>query len=217
MGVIFALGIGGAVLFMVRGCASNISPEAANIVLEKSGKSYLYSSLGSSLVKMSIEKGESPAAITCIQVYKDGDTYFVAPNNMKTLIDVMANNVEVHEYKEASYEGYVTSAENEAYSLESKFRSTKTIGQQITVFSVSAKKEDGATLDIEWSFNPKTGDYFGTKNCEVKSFWIQTNPSPGETVISSKDFLVIGLDKLSKFFSRKVEYDEETQVLFVKE
>ena len=201
---------------MIRGCTSNISPEPANIVLEKNNKSYVYSSLGTILVKSSIEKKESPAALTCVEVYKDGDEYYVAPNRMKALIDVMADNVEIHEYKEESYEGYVTSGMDEVYSQESKFRSTKTIGEQVTVYSVSIKNKEGDSLVIEWSFNPKTGDYFGTKNCAAKSFWIQTNPSPGETVISSKDFLVIGLNKLAKFFGRKVEYDEETQVLFVR-
>ncbi len=215
-GIVLVLSLGMGIFFMFNGCAGNISPEAANMILEKKGKQYLFSALGSTAVKQSIEKGESPAAFTSIQVYKDGDVYYVHPADMEPVVNVMAEEVELHDYKEASYDGYVTGLPAESFELKTHYRSTKTIGQQLIVSELTIRNKQKKSRLIKWEFDPKTGEYTALKNCEVHSFWIQTNPSPGETVISSKDFLVVPIDELAGFFGVKAEYSEETQLLFIR-
>ena len=118
--------------------------------------------------------------------------------------------------KKKSYQGYVTSGTNEVYGMTTSYESTENIGEQLTVFNVRlGQVEKRAELIVRWNYNPKTGEYKALENCEVRSFWIQTNPSPGETVISSEDFLVVDLKTLQEFYGNAFEYDAEGKVLYV--
>lgn len=215
-GVFLAVAIGGAVFFMIRGCEGNVSPDVANLALKSDGKTYVYSQLSSTIVKKTITENQSPSAMAFVQIYKDGDKYFVAPNVMREVVDLFSGNYQKHVYKEKSYEGYVTSGTNEVFGISTSYESTDKIGEQLTVYSVRlGQVEKRAELIIRWSFNSKTGEYKALENCIVKSFWIQTNPSPGETVISSKDFLVVSIATLQEFYGDSFEYDAEGKVLYI--
>lgn len=213
-GLLVILSLGAGIFFLVRGCAGNISPDVANLAFKTGEKTYVYSNLGSTLVKMSLDKNESPAAMAFSLVYKDGENYFVEPNNMQAIVDVMSGNIKFFEYQEKNCNGYITSDTGRVYSLEMTYESTEKIGEQLMVYRVNLKNKN-KSHQIDWTFNSKTGESEALKNCKVKSFWIQTNPSPGETVVSSRDFLVVDLKELARFYSCSIEYDPETRVLYV--
>lgn len=213
-GMIFALMIGGGIFMGIRSCSSNISPDIANLALKTNGKTFLYSNLGSLNVQMSIDKNESPAAMAFVKVYKDDEEYFVEPKDMQSVIDLMSGNTALFEYEEKSYEGYVTSDTAVNYKSSLSYESTAKVGEQLSVHSVQLKN-DADSMSIQWKFNPKTGENIAVSNCAVRSFWFQTNPSPGETVISSEDFLVVKLKALCKFYNCTFEYDPEAMVLYI--
>lgn len=214
-GLFLTIFIGGSMLLLFRGCSENISPEAANVALNTNGKTYLYSVMGDFIVQNSIEKGESPALAPSLEVYKNNDDFYVAPIRMKALADVMAGDTKLYEYKEPSYDGYAVSNEKVGFEMSTKVKTTETIGEQITAFTATLRNADGEEMRIEWEMNPSTAEYKAISNCEVKSFWVQTNPSPGETVISGEDFLVVHIDKLAEFYKCSVTYDPETRLFFV--
>lgn len=171
--------------------------------------------MGDFIVEASIEKGESPAAAPSLEVYKNNDDFYVSPIRMKALADVMAGDTKLHDYKEPSYDGYVVSLHNVGFDVSTKVKTTETIGEQLTAFTATLKNEAGEEMTVEWELNPSTAEYKAVSNCEVKSFWVQTNPSPGETVISGEDFLVIHINKLAEFYECAVSYDPETRLFFV--
>lgn len=214
--VIFIISIGIGLFFIFRGCAGNISPEVVNIVLEKNGKKYLYSPMRKELVQMSIDRGESPAAMRSILVYKDGEDYFLDPAQLSAVAGIMSGRCNLHAYREASYDGYVTSTGEESYVFHSRFKSTENIGRQLTFSDVTLFNARGDSMMIQWKFDPTSGEYHAIKNCQVHAFWVQTNPSPGETVISSKYFLVVPLRGLARFFHCRAAYSEEQKLLFVR-
>ncbi|GEM_PF-3570390 len=213
--VVASLVIG--IFFIVKSCTSNISPDVANLALDKNGSIFLFSPLGNNVVSSSLESGQSPAASAFVRVYKDDDEFYVEPGSMKEIVDVFSNNYILHPYEEKSYEGYVTSSDtSDAFSISTSFESTEKVGEQLTIFSVPLRHDEKRDeMIVRWSFNPKSGVYKARENCEVHSFWFQTNPSPGETVISAEDFLVINLNKLAKFYNKSFRYDADEQVLYI--
>ncbi|PWL23408.1 MAG: hypothetical protein DCO96_16290 [Fluviicola sp. XM-24bin1] len=214
--VVILLAIGGGVFAMVGSCSDDISPDISNVILETKGKKYLYSSLGSETVKQQLEAKSSPAAMADLAVYKDGDAFYVDPMNMRALVNLMSGNVETFDYKEKSYDGYVTIGTEDAYKIEQQYVSTSKVGKQAVKQIVTLTNTKGKTMLISWNFDPSTGEHKAIKNCEVRGFWFQTNPQPGETVISSEDFLVVPAKKLAKFFGCKIAFDRETKVFTVK-
>ena len=104
-GIFLTLALGGGIFFMVRGCAGNISPDVANLALKTEGKTYVYSQLGSTIVKKSIKENKSPNAMAFVQVFKDNDEFFVAPGMMKEVAHLFAGNYETHAYEEKKLSG----------------------------------------------------------------------------------------------------------------
>lgn len=211
--LVLSLGIG--VFFMVGACSSESNPVLSNIILESNDGNFLYSNLSSTIVQSKIDQGESPAAIANLEFYIDGEDLYLNPNTMSSLVKVLANEVNKHPFKEASYDGYLSEGDGMSYTVETKFKGSETIGKQVMLYSVVLKNSQGAEKIIEWKYDPESGEAEPVKNCENHSFWIQTRPAPGETVYSTRDFLVVKLKDIAKFFNRKYRFDEETKVLFV--
>ena len=213
-GIFFALALGIGIFFAFGSC-SNVSPDVATLALKKDGKVYLYAAGSSEWVDASLAKKESPASMAFVQVHKDDDKHYLTPLLMAKVVQAMAGDTKLHNYKEKSYDGYFTANDNLAFDIKTRQESTEVIGEQLTISEMTVKNEDGEELPISWSFNPKQNEYKAYKNCLVKSFWFETNPSPGETVISSKDFLVVNLHGLCSFFKCSYEYDSDHQVLYI--
>ncbi len=212
--VLSAIGFG--LFFGIKGCTEDISPDQAGIILEVNGKKYLYANSPTSIVKKSIEEGNSPAANPTLKIYKDGDQLFVDPLNAKALIYLMSGEYELSDFKEVSYDGYVTMEAGEAFSFENSYRSTKTIGKQKSHNELTLKNKNGEEMQVIWERDPSTSEVTPIRNCQVRGFWTKTHPAPGETVVSSEDRFVVSLGKLANFFGCKYSYNRETKILTVK-
>ncbi len=200
-----------AIPFLIfRSCEKNISPDLAHIALQINGKTYMYTSGNYKEINKSVSMGFVP-------IYKDDEEYFVQPSYLNQIANTMGGNVDLFEFKEASHDGYFSvNNQDTLYHEQSEIVTTATIGEQITKTTVTLRNKANSSMSIVWSFSNKTAEYKAGKNCEVHSFWTKTTVQPGETNISTQDFLVIPLSRLAKFYGCSVSYDSETKVLFIK-
>jgi hypothetical protein len=210
---IFVFGLG--IFFMVRGCTSDISPISANFLIVQNNKRFLYSVLDGNTMQATVQAGQTPASMQAILVYKDGDAIFLAPSTIDKLCAALRGDYTLHAMKDGSVDGYFTVQSAEGFNLETKFKNTQKLGEQLIVNHVKLENKQGKVLDIRWTLNPKTYEFTGLKNCEVHSFWIETNPSPGETVYSTTDYLVVPVKTLADFFGRKISFDPESALLMI--
>ncbi len=213
----FVIFMVGGMFFLFKGCSSESSPIISDLVLEKGGKKFLYAEIGEDAVKAAIQSGNSPQLFKTLNVYQDGGAYFVGPSTILKLVAIASGEYTVHTYKEASVDGYVTVRNVGNYTSEVKFKTSAKLGEQDMMNTVTLKNSKGAEMTIRWTMNSKTGEYSNLKNCEMHAFWVQSNPVPGQTVISSVDYLVVPLETLSLFFNRKMTFDPETGVLTIAE
>ena len=200
-----------AVPFLIfRSCEKNISPSLAHIALQINGKTYMYASGNYKEIKKSVSMG-------FVAIYKDDEAFFVRTTDLKTIANTMGGNVELFEFKEASHDGYFSvNNQDTLYHEQSDIVTTATIGEQIRKYVVTLRDKSNKTMNISWSYNQKTSEYKASKNCEIHSFWTKTTVQPGETNISTQDYLVIPLNKLAKFYGCSISYDRETNVLYIK-
>jgi hypothetical protein len=200
-----------AVPFLIfRSCEKNISPSLAHIALQINGKTYMYASGNYKEINKSVPMGFVP-------IYKDDEAYFVQPSYLNQIANTMGGNVELFEFKEASHDGYFSiNNQDTLYHEQSEIVTTATIGEQIRKTTVTLRNKANSSMNISWSFSDKTSEFKAGKNCENHSFWIKTTVQPGETNISTQDYLVIPLSRLAKFYGCSVSYERETNVLFIK-
>jgi len=211
--IILSFGFG--VFFLVKSCSSDISPVSANILLEKGGKKYLFSALPSDLVQQSIDNGSLPAVFDNLLVYKDGDDYYLSPSTIQNVASVAAGEYRLHPHAAAATSGYVSAAMKSSYAMNTSYRSTSELGRQDIVNKVVLTNARGKHLNIAWTQNAKEYEFYNMKNCEVHAFWIETNPAPGQVVISSNDYLVVSVDVLAKFFGCSIRFDPEANLLII--
>lgn len=213
-GLLWPLGIG--IFFASKGCTED-APAIVNLVLKEDGKTYLFSNLGADAVAASLERNESPTSMHFLKLYVD-DKLYIPPADIKEVVNMMAGNYKIHPYKEKSCDGYVTSGDEELFEFSSKNEMTENIGEQIVKSSVIVKRPDArASFKITWERNAD-GEIIPTKNCELVSFWVETNPDPGTSVYNTEDILLVDLDNLNKYFGNKAQlsFDEENKVLYIK-
>lgn len=213
----FVISMVGGMFFLFKGCSSETSPIISDLLLEKGGKKFLYAEIGEDAVKAALAQGNSPQLFKILLVYQDDDAYFVAPSSITKLAAIASGEYAVHSYKEASVDGYVTVGMVGNHTSEVKFKTGAKIGEQDMINTVTLKNAKGAEMTIRWTMNSKTGEYSNLKNCEMHAFWVQSNPAPGQTVISSAEYLVVPLETLSTFFKRKMSFDKEMGVLTIAE
>lgn len=215
--VIMIVSLALGMFFLIRSCNSGSSPVTANILLKKNGKNYLFSALGSFIVKNALEKGGSPQLFDSFLVYQDDSEYFLVPSTIENLAAMASGEYEIHAFKEEVIDGYVTAKNEKSFAITTKFKTTAKLGEQDMVNTVVLKNSKGRELKIEWTLNSKRAEYSKLKNCEMHSFWIESSPAPGETVYSSTEFLVVPLKTLGTFFDRKMSFDPETNLLTIAE
>lgn len=193
-----------------KSCEKNTSPKLAHIALQINGKTYMYASGNYKEIKKSVPMGFVPICI-------DDDAYFIEANYLEKIVHIMGGNVDLYEFKEASHDGYFSiNKQDTLYIEQSEMHTTATIGEQIRKYVVTLRDKSNKTMNISWSYNQKTSEYTAGDNCEVHSFWIKTSVQPGDTRLSTMDFLVVSLSRLAKFYGCSVSYDDETKVLFIK-
>lgn len=215
--VVIIASMGFGMFFLFKSCNSVSSPVVSNVLLKKDGGNYLFSPLGSFIVKGALEKGESPQIFNSLLVYQDGLEYFLVPSTLESIAGIANGEYELHPFKDVNIAGYVTAKNENSYSMSTKFKTGAKLGEQDMQNTVTLNNSKGEALKIEWTMNSKRAEYSKLTNCEMHAFWIQSNPAPGETVYSTKDFLVVPLKTLATFFDRKMSYDTETNLIVIEE
>lgn len=190
----------------------------ANLALTLDGKTYLYCNLGNNLVESSIAKNESPAVQPFLQLF-DFEGLFIEPYYLTEITSILTDSCKIHEFQEKSYDGYVTVDQaNASYKFEMKAESTENIGEQITRNTVTLYKQNQKdSIQIIWKKLNQSGNCLPVKNCLIKEFNVAQHPAAGETVISGKDFVVVDLNALLKFYNNKasLEYNPEEEILYI--
>jgi hypothetical protein len=197
--------------------ASQTKNTIVNLALKKNNETYVFSKLGSFITKISIEKNESPSVFPFLQVFDD-EGLFVSPDNLEDIVNVIGGNYELFPYKEKSYEGYFTGAEESLYQSNNVNRSTEVVGQQMRENTITLSTLNSSDIfEIVYEQNPKSGDYTAIRNCELKSFRITRSYRPGESTTSSEDYLMVNLDDIVTFYDPniKLELNDEEQLLYV--
>lgn len=211
--IIFSFGIG--VFFMMRGCTSDVSPIMSNLLLEKNGKRYLLTMQATDAVEELVAEGKTPAVSSATFIYKDGDEVYMSPLGLSQLVAVLRASYTIHPMKDGSVDGYLTTDPDTGLTVKNEFKSSQNLGEQHQAFTVTLENKKGKKKLIRWTFNPKESSYYGMKNCEIHGFWTETRPSPGETVWSTTDYLVVSVSSLAEFFHAKIEFDEESELLII--
>ncbi|WP_420602937.1 hypothetical protein [Flagellimonas sp.] len=197
---------------------SETSNGVVNLVLKKNNKVYVYSNMGSTIVQSSIAKRESPSTMAFIQMYEEDDKLYIAPNNVKDIVNLLCGNYQIHDYPEKSSDGYVTSGSSTCFESTYVNQTTKNIGEQVSVNTVKLTSENtGKTFNVISETNKRTFKSKALKNCYEKSFMIKTSVQPGEFVIASKDFIMVNLQDVVDFYGNKVTLtlNKEEQILYV--
>lgn len=189
----------------------------ANITLHESGKTYLYSKMGQQIVASQIESGQSPTVMPFLEVFSTKKGIFLNPLHAKEVICLINGAYQIFPYQEPSFDGYVTLNSHAPYRLTVENQAGKKIGKQFVVYHLHLQNESGREKEIVWSINTSSGEMKAIQNCNLKSFSIQSNPHPGETVISSKKLVVIDVEDLISFFGNgiRAEYDKKNALLHI--
>lgn len=212
----------GAILFMgfmvYKMLTSATNNSVVNLVLQKEGKTFLYSYMNAYVVENSIDKKESPVVFPFLQIFEEDDKLYVAPDKLKDIINLLCGNYQIHEYLEKSTDGYVTSGTIPCFQISSKNQTTEKIGEQIQVYTVKLTHlNSGDSFNIKWSVNTKTRESKALENCHEKSFMIKTSVQPGEFAIASEDFVMVDLQEVINFYEKKiaVTLNKEEQLLYI--
>lgn len=211
---IIPLGFG--IFFLVKSLLSDSSPQMANIVVKKNGKSYIYSNMGKFIVENAIKNKRSPAVIATTLIYKDEDEIFLDPMNLSNFSSLLSGNCKYYDYKDISVDGYVTQDSMSTNNLKTWIRSTKQIGIQL-IENLLVLENGKKKFPIIWSVNSSTGEKTAVKNCEKHAFYVKSNPYPGKTVFSSKDFIVVNLSKIDRYFNLKTNYNSDEKILYIEQ
>lgn len=151
---IIPLGFG--IFFLVKSLLSDSSPQMANIVVKKNGKSYIYSNMGKFIVENAIKNKRSPAVIATTLIYKDEDEIFLDPMNLSNFSSLLSGNCKYYDYKDISVDGYVTQDSMSTNNLKTWIRSTKQIGIQL-IENLLVLENGKKKFPIIWSVNSSTG------------------------------------------------------------
>lgn len=204
------------VIISFIGCSFQSDLQLVNLALKKEGKTYVFTQLNDIVTSQLISQKQSPMAMPFLKIFMDEKLY-VSPLDLKELTSLLGGDYNLYEYQEPSYEGYVNTEGKQFYTLTTNTQGTETIGQQEIVYTVTLKNAAGQTKNISWSQLGMSTKQVAKENCQLKSFNIVTNPHPGETVMSSQDFVVVSVNDLTQFFSQSVTHDQENQLLFIGE
>ncbi len=204
-----------AILFTLQMETDNA---VVNLVLKQGDKVYVYSKQGTVTVQNTLSKKESPVVSPFIQIFEEDDVLYIAPDNIWDLANLLCGNFVRHDFKERNQDGYLTSGKSECVSSLMKNQSTGNIGEQVRVNTLKlTHPESNRIFEISWEQNLKTYKFKALKNCKEKSFMVTTSPYPGKTTLSSKEFIMVDLEDLQKFYNPaiKLELDAENQLLYL--
>jgi hypothetical protein len=132
-------------------------------------------------------------------------------------VSILGGDYTLFDYQEKSYDGYMATDGKKHFELKTATKSTEKIGEQLIHFTTKLQNDEGDSMNIVWSQISMTLKQEAIKNCELKSFNIQTKPHPGETITSSKKMIVVNLADIAQFFDYQgtIELDEDNHLLYL--
>ncbi|MEL6537749.1 MAG: hypothetical protein AAFQ98_20175 [Bacteroidota bacterium] len=206
--------IGGLSLFLSWGFQGEVV--RVNLALKEPGKTFLYSQETTAAVAQQLAEGQSPMVLPVHEILTDGDELYVQPVNMQALVQLMAGEVQYHEYAEPSYDGYLSAAPQRAFRLETHTQATETIGEQLIAYTITLTNSTGKEKVIRFTLSPTTYDPQALENCQVEKFKVTSQPAPGEIVTSIRPFVVVPVQEIADFFGVSgVRWERSTGLLYV--
>ena len=198
----------------LKSCKDDFSPDYASLFVEMNGKKYGAVSGGMTLTS------DRSWPLAQVEVYKDGDQFFVSPkaSELGLVFDAMIGNVTVSAKSEHTYDGYfVQGAKFESTTSRVETRATETLGEQGFVDVVTIHNRDGESMDIKKMRVGNTTEQTCLTGCEIRTFWSWAQPHPGKNVMAPVDIPVISVSKLAAFsHGATVIYDRELKLLLIK-
>jgi len=187
------------------------------LALQKNNKTYLFSSLGTVIVKKSIAKGESPMAIKAISLVEADNQLFVFPEGLENIVQLISGNYVIHDYQEKSFEGYVTKGKDNIYTSTYKNEPSEKIGESILTGNIQIKNSNNSKpLNIAWKTNTSSQEKQALQNCILRSITIRLH-APGRISLVNKDFIMIDLQTILDFYNNKAKlnYNAEEKILYI--
>ncbi len=214
LGAVFIIGL----CWTFWGKFSKTETAVVNLVLQEQDRVYLISLLGSSHVKQHISKQNSPEVMPFIQIFEEDGSLYIQPKDLKEIVNILCGNYRVHDYPEKSFEGYITTTQMKCMNHFVRNENTSKIGEQIKVNELSLTSPvSDSTFTIKWSTNYISQQTEVLENCLRKHFRVIEKPHPGQTFASTKEFVVVNLEEIARFYGKGITFslDLENQLLFI--
>ncbi len=202
---------------MLASCSFSTSDDrkSVNLILKKDGKLYLFSTLGTFVTKNSLDKNMSPAIVETTKIVEKEGKFFVQPTHLKNIVNLISGNYVLLDYKEKSFDGYVTEGEFDVYDKKYGSESTEKIGKMISTANVFITDTSNIKkYHISWQRNPNQKPL---KNCVEMSLWTDKSYKPGETSVVKEKYIMIDLNTIVEYFNFKVKLDyvKDDELLYV--
>ena len=201
-------------LFCFSACSE--SQKSVNIALKSKGKTYLYSIMNKTIVEQQLAKGEMPSMMNSTAVVTDGNQLFMDASKVKTISNILGNNIELFPKQETSFDGYFIEGEKTIFTQQLKNKDSGKIGQIAGVMEVTLTHPvNGTTYLISWQISPELK---ALKNCELQSLTVKYSENSSNE-FTSKDFVMVNLEDINSFFGGhySLRYDENVSLLYVEE
>lgn len=141
---IFVLSIG--IIFFSSYLETNSS--VVNLALKKNDKTYVFCKAGTARVQYSLDRNESPSILGFIQIFEENNNLYADPIHIREITNILCGNYIIHNFKEHSYDGYVTSGQQNCFKNTFKNKSTENIGEQVRLNTVELTNLESGNMHL---------------------------------------------------------------------
>ncbi|NQT77123.1 MAG: hypothetical protein HQ565_05375 [Bacteroidetes bacterium] len=200
---------------ILTSCSPSDDRKNINLALKVDNKTYLLSSLGAFITETKLKNNESPPIIKSTRIVEVGGELFVEPSCLENIVNLISGNYILYDYKEKSFDGYVTERKYDVYDKKYSTESTEKIGEMLSITNIYlSDTAQTKELHISWQRTPNQKPL---KNCLEMSLWIDCSYKPGTTTVALEKYIMIELNKIVEFYDYNiiVDYIAEDEILYV--
>lgn len=211
--LIFVGGLG-ALLYWVVMTPSAL--QVVNLALKKEGKVYVFSQMDPDDVQEMIASQKSPPASRFLHLLVKKELY-LQPRYLGEIVHLLSGNYLLFDYSEKSFDGYITTNEQDLVQSDMETQTTEKVGEQLLVSTVDLRHDSKPSKRISWSQVSMSTKLKAIENCELKSFMIVSSPYPGTTVGANEKMIVVKLQDLINYYNPdlSLEYNRDEQLLYI--
>ncbi len=212
-GIVFMMMASVFYYFFIGG---HLEGKSVLIGLKKNDKVYLMPfPANRNILEEALRQNTKPIFHKSFNLIEEDGTYYMDPNQLESLVHLIADDYILYDQKEPSFDGYVLQGMRNLYSFGSQIENTKVKGEQVQHYEVTLHHNiTNQTMEIGWLGYTKVKPL---QNCVVKKIKDVTNPFPGTSIGSVKETIVVDLQDILDFYNNgnTLEYNEEENVLYV--